>query len=205
MREEAELIRRSAAGDLGAFEDLVVLKRGLVYRTAHQVLRNEEDARDVAQLVFVRLWKVIRRYRAERKFDTWLYRITVNLAIDRRRRLARAGVEVPMEAAATGRAAEGSRRGGDLALVSRETPADRLDRMEMRRIYESVAGELTDRQRTIFALREIEGLSAKEIAKALGVTSSTVRNTLLQARTVLRGALRRRFPEYFPSSGGRRD
>jgi len=177
----------------------------------HEPLRTKDDqvvdaeTRDVAQLVFIRLWKVIRRYRAERKFDTWLYRITVNLAIDRRRRLARAGVEVPVEPAATGRGAEGSRRGGDLPLVSRETPADRLDRMEMRRIYETVAGELTDRQRTIFALREIEGLSAKEIAKALGVTSSTVRNTLLQARTVLRDALRRRFPEYFPSSGGRRD
>ena len=182
MADEAELIRRSAAGELDAFEELVLLKRDRVFRTAYQVVRNAEDARDVAQLVFVRLWRVIRRYRPERKFDTWLYRITVNLAVDYRRHQGR-GVEVPLEQ----------------AEQTAGNPADSAGSRELRRVYETVAGELTDRQRMIFTLREVDGLQTEEIARALGVTTSTVRNTLFQARAVLRDALRRRFPEYFVS------
>jgi len=180
MADEAELIRRSAAGELDAFEELVLLKRDRVFRTAYQVVRNAEDARDVAQLVFVRLWRVIRRYRPERKFDTWLYRITVNLAVDYRRHQGR-GVEVPLEQ----------------AEQTAGNPADPAGSRELRRVYETVAGELTDRQRMIFTLREVDGLQTEEIARSLGVTTSTVRNTLFQARAVLRDALRRRFPEYF--------
>ena len=182
MADEAELIRRSAAGELDAFEELVLLKRDRVFRTAYQVVRNAEDARDVAQLVFVRLWRVIRRYRPERKFDTWLYRITVNLAVDYRRHQGR-GVEVPLEQ----------------AEQTAGNPADSAGSRELRRVYETVAGELTDRQRMIFTLREVDGLQTEEIARSLGVTTSTVRNTLFQARAVLRDALRRRFPEYFVS------
>ena len=182
MADEAELIRRSAAGEVDAFEELVLLKRDRVFRTAYQVVRNAEDARDVAQLVFVRLWRVIRRYRPERKFDTWLYRITVNLAVDYRRHQSR-GVEVPLEQ----------------AEQTAGNPADPAGSRELRRVYETVAGELTDRQRMIFTLREVDGLQTEEIARALGVTTSTVRNTLFQARAVLRDALRRRFPEYFVS------
>ncbi len=180
MADEAELIRRSAAGELDAFEELVLLKQDRVFRTAYQVVRNAEDARDVAQLVFVRLWRVIRRYRPERKFDTWLYRITVNLAVDYRRHQGR-GVEVPLEQ----------------AEQTAGNPADSAGSRELRRVYETVAGELTDRQRMIFTLREVDGLQTEEIARSLGVTTSTVRNTLFQARAVLRDALRRRFPEYF--------
>jgi len=180
MADEAELIRRSAAGELDAFEELVLLKQDRVFRTAYQVVRNAEDARDVAQLVFVRLWRVIRRYRPERKLDTWLYRITVNLAVDYRRHQGR-GVEVPLEQ----------------AEQTAGNPADSAGSRELRRVYETVAGELTDRQRMIFTLREVDGLQTEEIARSLGVTTSTVRNTLFQARAVLRDALRRRFPEYF--------
>ena len=156
MADEAELIRRSAAGELDAFEELVLLKRDRVFRTAYQVVRNAEDARDVAQLVFVRL------------------------AVDYRRHQGR-GVEVPLEQ----------------AEQTAGNPADSAGSRELRRVYETVAGELTDRQRMIFTLREVDGLQTEEIARSLGVTTSTVRNTLFQARAVLRDALRRRFPEYF--------
>jgi RNA polymerase sigma-70 factor (ECF subfamily) len=190
MADEAELVRRAAAGDLGAFDELVVLKRDRVYRTAWQVVRNGEDAQDVAQLVFVKLWRLLRRYRSERKFDTWLHRITINQAIDFRRRQARPVRVVPLEGPGE----------GPEQVVAPEfappTPADTLDRAELRRIYEAVAGELTERQRTIFTMREVEGLSAADIAKTLGVTSSTVRNTLFQARAILQETLARKFPEY---------
>src|SRR5262245_66004433 len=78
MADEADLVRRAAAGDLEAFDELIVLKRDRVYRTAWQVVRNTEDARDVAQLVFVKLWRGVRRYRGGRKLEKWMDRITVN-------------------------------------------------------------------------------------------------------------------------------
>jgi RNA polymerase sigma-70 factor (ECF subfamily) len=157
-----------------------------VYRAAWQVVRNVEDARDVAQTVFIRLWRVLKHYRQEQKFDTWLYRITVNLAIDhqRRRRAGGAGVPVPLESVPDPLAPGGG--------------ADRLDRMELRRVYDAAAAELTERQRLIFTLREVEGMPAEEIARSLGVTASTVRNTHFQARALLRDAVRRLFPDYVP-------
>ena len=82
MRDESELIRAAVRGDARAFEDLVLLKREQVLRTAYQVTGDLEDARDVAQRVFLRLWKILDRFDPARKFDTWIYRITVNAAID---------------------------------------------------------------------------------------------------------------------------
>jgi RNA polymerase sigma-70 factor (ECF subfamily) len=211
MQDEAELIRRASAGDLDAFEVLVNLKRDRVFRTAYQVVRNSEDARDIAQLVFVRLWRVIRRYRAERKFDTWLYRITVNLAIDYSRKQAQRGVEVPLERLDSAPVAKPSPdgTGGAASRGALVGPEEQAGRAELRRIYETVAGELTARQRLIFTLREVEGLTPREIGRALGVTSSTVRNTLFQVRGTLAELLRQRFPEYFPptpkKTAGRRE
>ncbi len=182
--DESELIQRASSGDSRAFDDLVTLKRDRVYRIAWQVVRNVEDARDVAQGVFIRLWRVLPRYRPDQPFDTWLYRITVNLAIDfqRRRRAGGPPPMVPLEG---------------IPAASAPGP-DRLDRAEMRRVYEAISGELTERQRLVFTLREVDGLPAEEVARVLGVTASTVRNTHFQARAVLRDALRRRFPEYAP-------
>src|SRR5512137_2724054 len=82
MRDEADLIGGAAEGDVKAFEELVLLKRERVVRTAYQITGDLEDARDGAQGVFLRLWKVLRRLDPGRRFDTWVYRITVNAAID---------------------------------------------------------------------------------------------------------------------------
>src|SRR5262245_65761742 len=85
MRDDEDLndlIRAAAGGDRRAFEDLVLRKRERVVRTAYQITGDLEDARDVAQSVFLRLWRVLQRFDLQRKFDTWLYRITVNAAID---------------------------------------------------------------------------------------------------------------------------
>ncbi len=85
MRDDedlTDLIRAAAGGDRRAFEDLVLRKRDRVVRTAFQITGNLEDAKDVAQGVFLRLWRVLQRFDLTKRFDTWLYRITVNAAID---------------------------------------------------------------------------------------------------------------------------
>ena len=97
MRDDedlTDLIRAAAGGDRRAFADLVLKKRERVVRTAFQITGNLEDAKDVAQGVFLKLWKVLQRFDLSKRFDTWLYRITVNAAIDHVRSLHTPGPEI---------------------------------------------------------------------------------------------------------------
>ena len=190
MRDDAALVdslRAAARGDRKAFEEVVLLRRDVVVRIARRIVGDPEDARDVAQAVFLKLWKVIRRFDVERRFDTWLYRITVNAAIDHLRERGPRGMiqslpDDPSALAAGG--ADGAAREVDLA--------------ELRRAFLRLAAGLAPKQRAVFVLREIEGLDTPEIAKALGVAESTVRNHLLQARQILRRGLLRDYPGLVP-------
>src|SRR5437870_3357919 len=96
-RSDAELARLAAAGDEEAFEALIRRKRERVFWTAYRIIGDEEDAREIAQATFVRLWKVLGKYRPDQSFDTWLYRITTNLAIDRYRLRGPARCSVPLQ------------------------------------------------------------------------------------------------------------
>jgi RNA polymerase sigma-70 factor (ECF subfamily) len=198
MRDDedlTELIRAAAGGDRRAFEDLVLRKRDQVVRTAFQITGNLEDAKDVAQGVFLRLWRVLQRFDLTRRFDTWLYRITVNAAIDHLRESGPKGFLQPLPEDAGERIADSSR------------PADQtLDLAELQKAFLRLAARLAPKQRTAFVLKDIEGLETAEVARILGVTESTVRNHLLQARRVLREGLMRDYPglagKRRPSGGG---
>ena len=154
MRDEAELIRAAMGGDRRAFETLVVLKRERVVRTAYQVTGDLEDARDVAQWVFLRLWKVLPRFDPARRFDTWLYRITMNAAIDHLRTRGPQGALQPLP--------------DDPSLledVAASGEAERaVDLGELQNVFLKLAGQLAPRQRAAFVLREIEGLETAEVA-----------------------------------------
>lgn len=190
MRDERDLIRAASAGDRGAFEALVRLKRERVVRTAFQVTGEMEDALDVAQGVFVKVWKSLGQFDSRRRFDTWLHRITVNAAIDMLRQRAPRGTiqSLPEDPSSLAAAAE--------PPVVEES----IDMARLRELFEHLSGSLAPKQRTAFVLREIEGLETSEVAAAMGVAESTVRNHLLQARRVLREKLRREFPGWFPRS-----
>jgi RNA polymerase sigma-70 factor (ECF subfamily) len=186
MTEEARLIAKAARGDRDAFESLVRSRQERVFWTAFQVVGDEEDARDVAQQVFIRLWKVLPRYRPRWRFDPWLYRITVNLAIDAyRRRQSRP--EVP--------------RTEGFEAEPPSTPravGDSVPQAEIQRIFLRLARRLSGQQRAVFVLKEMNGLGNREIAKVMELSESTVRNHLHQARKVLRRGLEALYPEYLP-------
>jgi RNA polymerase sigma-70 factor (ECF subfamily) len=187
MRDEGDLIRAAAKGDRPAFDELVRLKRERVIRTAYQITGDLEDARDVAQWVFLRLWKVLRRVDPERRFDTWLYRITVNAAIDLLREKGPRGAVQPLPDDTSGMLVDNG-RSGERAL----------DLEQLQRAFLRLAARLAPRQRAAFVLREIEGKDTADVARILGVTESTVRNHLLQARRALRAGLRRDYPGLVP-------
>jgi RNA polymerase sigma-70 factor (ECF subfamily) len=186
MRDEqdlTDLIRVAAGGDRRAFEDLVLQKRERVIRTAFQIVGDLEDAKDVAQGVFLKLWRVLQRFELDRKFDTWLYRITVNAAIDFIRDRGPKGFLQPLPDDADERLADPA-AGGESAL----------DLAALQRAFLHLAARLAPKQRATFVLKEIEGLGTAEVARVLGVTESTVRNHLLQARRTLREGLERDYP-----------
>lgn len=180
QQETLQLVLASRAGDQDAFRRLVELKRDKVFRVAFHHLGQAEDARQVAQAVFVRLWRHLDRYDETRTFDTWLYQVTVNAAIDHHRRAKVRSVERPLDEART---------------VARST-ADPVETSEMRQVLGELVGLLGGKQRMAFLLREVEGLSTAQVAEALGSTESTVRNHVFQARKLLREEMLRRYPEY---------
>ena len=194
MLDEDELIRAAAAGGRAAFDELVRLKRERVVRVAYQITGDWEDALDVSQGVFLKLWHGLGRFDPRRRFDTWLYRITVNTAIDHYRSSGPRGMiqSLPEEPS-------------DLAAVE-STVERELDLGRLQKAFLHLAGRLAVKQRTAFVLREIEGLETAEVARIMGVAESTVRNHLLQARKVLRSGLVREYPGLVPRSarpGGR--
>jgi RNA polymerase sigma-70 factor (ECF subfamily) len=179
--DDKELIRRSAEGDMEAFAALVRRKRLRVYRLAARIC-GPEEADDVTQVVFLRLWRHIHIFRDSGTVDRWLTRVAVNRAIDAARHVGRR-----------------------LKLVARgsqgwsPTPVEEsLMRGEITQVFTEMAERLGERQRAAFSLRELEGYDTKEVARILGVSKSTVRNLVRQARQGLRKALREQFPEYSP-------
>ncbi len=200
--DEQRLIQLAAGGDLAAFESLVTLKRDRVFWIAFHTVGDRELARDVSQEVFLRLYRVLPRYRAGESFDPWLYRITVHLGIDALRR------ERPHRAAAAldeipDPPADSNRIPGVPGSASESPAAASLRSREVRRIFVELSGRLSPRQRTAFILREIEGMSTGDVARALNTRESTVRNHILQARRTLQAELRRRYPEYCRAPGRR--
>ncbi len=191
--EEERILRRAREGDIQALEWLVERKRERAFRLARHVVGNDEDAKDVVQIAFIRVWRKIRRYRPGSGFDAWFHRIVMNLAIDslRRDRARRRGLQ-ELRTADAGPSATGA------------IPAS-LRRSEVGRIFDDLARDLPARQRAVFALREIEGMETEDVARILGLRPSTVRNHLYQARRALQEALRSRYPEYLPRPGTESD
>jgi RNA polymerase sigma-70 factor (ECF subfamily) len=183
--EERELIRQAQAGDLQAFEQLVRGWRAQVFRIARQIVGEEEGAKDVAQLVFIRLWQVLRKYREEGSFPSYLHRITVNLAIDFCREQSRRSATESWDP--TGMDTLPSLRSG---LETSPSPG------ELQKIFEALSRRLSPKQRAAFVLREIEGLPTEEVSEILGMRESTIRTHVQEARRILQEALRRLYPEY---------
>lgn len=177
------LCRRIAAGDQAAFDLLVARWQRRAWRLAWSIVRDAEDARDLSQEAFVRLYQRAGQFDGRARFSTWFYRLIVNVCLDHHRRGWWRRLLVP-----------GSDGDGPDALLSRlpappSDPAEDLQREQtMKRIWAAVAG-LPARQRAALVLQVQEGLETPEIAQALGCSETTVRVHLHRALTTLRKRL----------------
>ena len=176
-----ELVKRSLEGDLGAFRQLMDSQKEYAFILALRLLHDEEDAQDVVQEAFIRIWKNLAKYREEVKFTTWLYKIVVNLCYDR----------IKME----------SRRnnvfGYLTGLISHKEVAESRDleaEAENRDLSEyilSVAKKLPPMENLVFHLRDLQDFSINEIADLAGISVGSVKTNLCYARRRIREAVTR--------------
>jgi RNA polymerase sigma-70 factor (ECF subfamily) len=179
---DSDLITRAAGGDPAAFQALVERHRSMVYRVAFQFAGNHYDAEDIAQDVFIKVYRSLDKFRQDAQLSSWLYRIVMNACIDHRRR------QVPAGAAPFGEEAEQR-----LLNTPEETPGpeDRAYAGELGQVLESEINRLPQGQRIVFIMRHHQGLKLVEIADALGLAEGTVKRQLHAAVHRLRHALTR--------------
>ena len=177
----------ASAGDIAAFEQLVERHQRLVVGTVGRMLGTNSDAEDIAQQVFVRVWKNLKRYEPRAKFTTWLLKITRNLVFNELRRRSRHPA-VPLQSETD----EEERPLKDENAVS---PDATLLEHELQEAVDAAIAQLPETQRMAVILRRYEELSYEEIAEALDQSVSAVKSLLFRARTELRETLKR-----YPSS-----
>jgi len=180
---DGEAVQRARNGDHEAFRVLVERYQGRAYRLALRVLRNEDHARDAVQDAFIKAYGSLDRFEGRSSFYTWLYRIVMNLCLDRKRR-DRSDREVEWsDDVATGLEEDAVAGGGAAPDVATE-------RKQLGAILSEAIEQLPEDARRTIQLREIDGLSYKEISAALGIPKGTVMSRLHYARKRLQEALR---------------
>lgn len=180
MTADTDLISRAAGGDAFAFQALVERHRAMVYRVAYQFAGNHHDAEDIAQDVFIKVYRSLDRFRQDAQLTSWMYRIVMNACIDHRRRSR------TMSNAAVGDEAEYR-----MLNAPEETPGpeERAYAGEIGEVLELEIGRLPKGQRIVFVMRHYQGMKLCEIAEALGLAEGTVKRQLHAAVHRLREAL----------------
>ena len=177
---DSDLVARAAAGDAAAFHAIVERHRAMVYRIAYQFAGNHHDAEDIAQDVFIKVYRSLDRFRFDAQLTSWLYRIVMNACIDHRRRQSPAG-SAPFNADAELR----------MLNTPEESPGpeDAAYGAQIGAALQADIARLPPGQRIVFTMRHHEGLKLSEIAEALGLAEGTVKRQLHAAVHRLRAVL----------------
>lgn len=171
---DAEVIESVAGGDEKAFEQVVEKYQHPVLNTIYRYVGDRVEAEDIAQEVFLRVWRQARNFKGESRFSTWLYRIVVNQCLSFRRKYK----ETLQPLDATIEKEDGSR-----------TPENEVESRRGAEIVRKAVDELPSRQRIALILSKFEGKSYKEIAQIMGVSLSTVESLIFRARSSLKKKL----------------
>ena len=181
--DEFDLIERANGGDHQAFRKLVEAHQRFVFSVAHRFTGNSDEAEDITQEVFIKVWRNLRKYQREIKLTTWMYKITTNQCLDylksanRKRQLNKVNVELSHQIP---------------DVTSGESNAD--DR-ELIGVITALAKQLTPMQQTVFILRDLEGLPAEEVCEVSGMSASNMKSNLYYARVKIRESLTQYYKE----------
>jgi len=168
-----DILTQASKGNVEAFEEIYRATSDFIYSVAHRITTNREDAQEVTQDVFLKIYKNLKSFRSQSSFKTWIYRIAANTAINAHKRRAR----------------ELSRKvkyNDDIELkYTHDSTKETIDKESNEALVKSMLNILNPDQRACVVLKDIEGLSYKEIAEALKININTVRSRLKRAREAL--------------------
>jgi RNA polymerase sigma-70 factor (ECF subfamily) len=193
--EDRALIAKAQAGDTAAFRSLVERHQRRAFAIAYSLVRDEQDARELVQDAFIRVFKGLGTFKGGSSFFTWLYRIVTNLSIDLMRKPGRTpggfsglgDLDGKLDASA-----DNDSENLDFPLLSRidgSDPADVLRRREIAARIQTALDALPTYHRSVIVMREVEGLSYDEMAHVMGVSKGTIMSRLFHARQKLQKAL----------------
>ncbi len=199
---DAALVALAREGDAGAIRTIIRRHNQRLFRVARAIVGNDGEAEDVVQASYVNAFTHLDGFRGEAQLSTWLTRIAVNEALGRKRE-RRPGASVEQ--------IEREQQSAQIiqfpTAISQPDPEAEMSRIEMRHLLEQAIDELPEIFRTVFVLRDVEGLSVEETALNLNLKSETVRTRLLRARKLMRSAIEARvqgsFASLFPFDGER--
>ena len=181
---ERSLLKRLRDRDERAFRELLDSHRDRVFNITFRMLGNRAEAEDIAQEVFITVFKTIETFREESKFSTWLYRVTVNTCKNRIKYLARRHDRDRDELDDTTDSAN-----GQIGAPPPAAPDRALEGAQMEKLLQDAIGKLDDDHRIVIVLRDVEDLSIEEICAITGLPDGTVKSRLHRARLQLRKKL----------------
>jgi RNA polymerase sigma-70 factor (ECF subfamily) len=183
--KERALVQRIQAGEPAAFRELVEQNKQNVYYLALDLTGNHYDAEDISQEVFIKAYRGIGKFRSGAKINTWLYRITMNTFIDKKRKKSLHLVSLPA-------GADEDDGVGALDLVadaSTGNPERELKASKIAAHIDAALQSLSEQERAVFVMRHYEDMALKEISSALGIAEGTVKSLLFRSIRKLRQLL----------------
>ncbi|HVP35575.1 MAG TPA: sigma-70 family RNA polymerase sigma factor [Terriglobales bacterium] len=190
-KKEEELlgiIKKAQGGDQEAFQEIVQRYKVQVAGIAYRMVGDYEDAKDISQMVFVKIYQNLHRFDTTKKLSTWLYRITINASIDFIRKFRKHKLEVLDNII------------GELKEKKNDVEGV-YQRGLIRVAVDEALESLNPKQRSVFVLRDLEGLDIKEVSQVTGMPQATVRWYLHRARAKLRDELIKRHPSILEKAG----
>src|SRR4051794_21094911 len=192
---DEELVARARARDVAAFETLIDRHEEKIYRLAMRFTRNETDAAEILQETFLSAWRNLDKFEGKAQFGSWLYRVAVNAALmllrSQKRHPQVAVEDVTPEV--LGEAAKDAGPGLGAGTDWSRRPDEQFQSEELRHQIQLAVDQLPESQRSVFLMRDVDGLSTEDTGELLGLTLPTVKTRLHRARLALREAITRYF------------
>lgn len=179
--EDAQLMLRVREGDASAMESLIRRHQNSVYATVARMLNNGPDVEDIAQQVFIRIWRGAKSYEPSARFTTWMFTILRNLVFNEMRRQKRKPTTSSNAIEEDG--------GMILSLENSHSPDEALEQTELQRAVDQAIASLPEKARMAVQLRRFENMPYEEIAKTLNMTVPATKSLLFRARNMLKEAL----------------
>lgn len=184
QRDDSDLIERIKEGDEEALKDLMEKKIDKLHSFCTRLLGDREEAKDICQMVFLKVWEQAYKFNPYYSLNTWLYKIAYNLCIDTIRH--KKSVD------------QMQKKYLEIVRIEKKShsPFKELEEEELEKILKELSFKLSPKQRAVFLLHELDEIPTPEIAKILKCSQATIRNHLFYARKFIFAEIKKKYPEY---------